>query len=66
VVVFANGAPLELDESATVGTLIEALGLSGRVVAVEHNGEAVDRRAVASTRLREGDRCEVVRAVAGG
>jgi sulfur carrier protein len=66
VLVFANGAPLELGEDATVATLIEALGLTGRVVAVERNGEPVDRRSVGSTKLSPGDRCEVVRAVAGG
>ena len=64
--VFANGSPLELGDGATVATLLEALGLTGRVVAVERNGDPVDRRQVGSTPLADGDRCELVRAVAGG
>ena len=64
--VIANGAPVSLPEGATVATLIDSLGLTGRVVVVECNGEPVDRRAVGSTPLTDGDRCEVVRAVAGG
>ncbi len=66
MVVTANGRQVDLPDGATVATLIEQLGLAGRVVVVEHNGEPVDRRAVGDTRLADGDRCEVVRAVAGG
>jgi sulfur carrier protein len=66
VQVLANGHAVDLPDGATVATLIDRMGLTGRVVVVERNGEAVDRRSVSSTRLTEGDRCEVVRAVAGG
>jgi sulfur carrier protein len=66
MVVLANGRPFDLPEGATVATLIERMGLAGRVVVVEHNGDPVDRSAVARTALSDGDRCEVVRAVAGG
>jgi len=66
VVVLANGRPVDLPDGATVAELIECMGLAGRVVVVERNGEPVDRWAVAQTRLADGDRCEVVRAVAGG
>lgn len=66
VVVTANGAPVSLPDGATVADLLEALALAGRVVVVERNGEPVDRWAAASTTLADGDRCEVVRAVAGG
>ncbi len=62
----ANGRAVDLPEGATVATLIDRMGLAGRVVVVERNGEPVDRRAVAQTTLADGDRCEVVRAVAGG
>ena len=64
--VLANGRPVELPADATVATLIDSMGLTGRVVVVERNGEPVDRRAVGVTHLAAGDRCEVVRAVAGG
>ena len=66
MVVLANGRPVDLPDGATVAALIAEMGLGGRVVVVEHNGEPVDRRAVGATVLHDGDRCEVVRAVAGG
>ena len=66
MVVTANGHPIVLPDGATVATLIDRMGLTGRVVVVERNGEPVDRRAAGATALSEGDRCEVVRAVAGG
>lgn len=64
--VIANGRPVDLPDGATVVTLLEALGLTGRVVAVERNGDPVDRRAADRLVLAPGDRLEVVRAVAGG
>jgi sulfur carrier protein len=64
--VIANGEPIELADGATVAALIEVMNLTRRVVVVERNGEPVDRRDVASTVLQPGDRCEIVRAVAGG
>jgi sulfur carrier protein len=64
--VTANGDAVELAEGATVADLLAALGLGGRWVLVERNGEPVRRADVATTALAEGDRLELVRAVAGG
>lgn len=64
--VVANGDPLELDEGATVDDLLVALGLGGKWVIVERNREPVARADLAVTVLVEGDRIELVRAVAGG
>ncbi len=64
--VTANGDPVDLPEGATVVDLLGALGLAERWVVVERNGEAVPRSAMGSTVLGEGDRLELVRAVAGG
>ena len=64
--VIANGEPVELDEGATVADLLAVLGLGARWVVAERNGEPVERRAMASTVLADGDRLELVRAVAGG
>ena len=64
--VVANGDSVELAAGATVDDLLRQLGLGGRWVLVERNGEPVNRRELASTVLAEGDRLELVRAVAGG
>ena len=64
--VLANGDPVELAEGATVDDLLAALGLGGKWVVVERNREPVARSELATTFLVEGDRIELVRAVAGG
>ena len=64
--VTANGKDVTLAEGATMAMLVEQLGLTGRLLLVERNGEPVDRDAISSTVLAEGDRLELVRAVAGG
>jgi sulfur carrier protein len=64
--VVANGEAVELDEGATLGDLLTRLGLGAKWVVVERNGEPVARRETVSTVLSEGDRLELVRAVAGG
>ena len=46
--------------------LLEHLGLGARWVLVECNGDPVERAALATTVLADGDRLELVRAVAGG
>jgi sulfur carrier protein len=64
--VTANGDLVELAEGATVDDLLAHLGLGRRWVLVERNGEPVNRRDTTTTRLVDGDRLELVRAVAGG
>ncbi len=64
--VVANDRDVDLAEGATVDDLLAALGLGGRWVLVERNGEPVARRDLSSTMLVDGDRLELVRAVAGG
>lgn len=64
--VVVNGDPLEVAEGATVLDLLEQLGLGPKWVVVERNGEPVERRHNGETSLTEGDRLEIVRAVAGG
>jgi sulfur carrier protein len=66
VEVVANGKPVELADGATVVDLLERLGLGARWVVVEHNGKPVERVRMAATTLADGDRLELVRAVAGG
>ena len=64
--VIVNGRSVTLTAPATVGDLLEHLGLAGRVAAVERNGEALAASTRASVSLAAGDRIEVVRATAGG
>ena len=64
--VIANGDAVELPERASVADLLDRLGLGGKWVLVERNGEPVRRADLAATVLVEGDRLELVRAVAGG
>jgi sulfur carrier protein len=61
-----NGDDTVVPDGATVLSLLEHLGLGPRWVIVERNGEPVERRDAPSTMLAEGDRIELVRAVAGG
>ena len=64
--VTANGEERVLPDGSSVLDLLEHLGLGARWVLVERNGEPVERARLASTTLAEGDRLELVRAVAGG
>jgi sulfur carrier protein len=66
VEVIANGDPVSLPDGARLTDLLTALGLAAKWVVAERNGEAVDRADMAITTLAEGDRIELVRAVAGG
>lgn len=61
-----NGAPRELPEELTVATLLELLGSGARGVAVARNDRVVPRGEYATQRLRDGDRIEIIEAVAGG
>ena len=64
--VVANGDLVELDDGATLDDLLGRLGLGAKWVVVERNGEPVPRRETGTTVLTDGDRLELVRAVAGG
>jgi sulfur carrier protein len=64
--VTANGDEIDLPDGAALTELLERLGLGQKWVVVERNGEPVDRAAMGSVALADGDRLEIVRAVAGG
>ncbi len=61
-----NGTRRELAQGMTIGELLEDLGLSGGVVAVERNQAVVPKRLHGETVLNDGDRVEVVSLVGGG
>lgn len=64
--VLVNGSRRPIADGSCVADLVDDLGYGRRQVVVELNGEPLDREALASTALRDGDKVEVVRAVAGG
>jgi sulfur carrier protein len=64
--VTANGKPHEVETGTTVAGFIRLRGLDPRWVVVERNGEALERGRYDEVTLAEGDRLELVRAVAGG
>ena len=61
-----NGKVERFDASTRVVDLIDSLGLAGKRVAVERNGEIVPRSAFAEIDLADGDSIEIVAAVGGG
>ena len=64
--VTVNGEEKELDATVSVADLVMQLGLGGRRIAVEVNGEIVPHSLHASHKLNAGDRVEVVHAIGGG
>jgi sulfur carrier protein len=64
--VTANGEEVELADGAVLTDLFAAVGVGAKWVVAEVNGEAVDRADMANVVLHDGDRVELVRAVAGG
>ena len=61
-----NGAPRSLPDGTGLVQLIEQLGFRAGSVVVELNGEALVRSEMDAVVLSDGDRLELVRAVAGG
>jgi sulfur carrier protein len=62
----ANGTPFDLPPPLTVGEFIRQRGLDPRYMVVERNGEPLPRDRYEDLVLEDGDRLELVRAVAGG
>ena len=61
-----NGAPHRFAPPLDVAALVVQLGIAGRKIAVERNGEIIPRSAHAQTDVRDGDAFEIVVAVGGG
>ncbi len=61
-----NGKARELPAGATVETLVGALDLAGRRVAIEVNEVLVPRSSYGARPLADGDRVEIVHAIGGG
>jgi sulfur carrier protein len=61
-----NGKRIELEGPTSLPDYLDQLGVDPRAIAVEHNGDILERAAYDSVTLREGDRVEIVRMVGGG
>ena len=66
ITVSINGTSRQLPYPTGVAALIEEMGLTGKRVALERNGEIVPRSLFATQQLADGDKLEVVVAVGGG
>lgn len=62
----ANGKAKIIELPCTITEFIRRIGLDPRIVIVEHNGEPLRREQFAGVALKDGDKIEVVRIVAGG
>ena len=61
-----NGEPRQFAVEQTVASVVAALALTGKRIAVERNGEIVPKSQHATTTLAAGDQLEIVVAVGGG
>ena len=62
-----NGNPRSFEDALlTVDQLVSRLGLQGKRLAIECNGEIVPRSLFQQTALNSGDKLEIVGAVGGG
>ena len=65
--ILINGEERRFDAAiTTLAALVTELGLTGKRIAIERNGEIVPRSQHANTPLAEGDALEIVVAVGGG
>ncbi|MFZ2640117.1 MAG: sulfur carrier protein ThiS [Verrucomicrobiia bacterium] len=62
----ANGKAAAIELPCRITDFIQRQGLDPRIVIVEYNGEPLRRDQFAGVELKEGDKLEVVRIVAGG
>lgn len=61
-----NGEPRQFPDCTSVEAVVEHLGLTGKRIAVERNGEIVPKSQHPATPLADGDQIEIVVAVGGG
>lgn len=64
--VIINGEARAFEDRLAVAQLVERLGLSGKRIAIERNGEIVPRSEFGRHEIADGDRLEIVVAVGGG
>ncbi len=66
ITVIINGEARQFEAALRYEQLVERLGLGGKRIAVERNGEILPRSQFSTRELEDGDRLEIVVAVGGG
>ena len=66
ITVTINGERREFAQPLVFTALVDELGLAGKRIAVERNGEIVPRSQFARAAVADGDTLEIVVAVGGG
>ena len=66
ITVTINGERRDFPQPLAFTELVETLGLAGKRIAVERNGEIVPRSRFAHAAVADGDTLEIVVAVGGG
>ena len=61
-----NGQTREFETELTIAELLDQLGVAQSGIAVARNDQVLRRAVLAQERVCEGDRIEIIRAVAGG
>lgn len=61
-----NGEERNCSSEITLTDLVQQLGLEGKRLAIEVNGEIVPRSTHAAHALYDGDKIEIVHAIGGG
>jgi sulfur carrier protein len=64
--VFLNGEKVDARNAQTVAELVDRLQLPPETILIEHNGTALHRHEWPLRPLRQGDKIELLRVVAGG
>ena len=64
--IIANSKVFEKPENLTVSDFIKTIGADPRRCVVEYNGKAMRFAQFENIELREGDRLEIMKVVAGG
>jgi sulfur carrier protein len=66
ITVTINGERRDFEQPLPFSQLVERLGLAGKRIAVERNGEIVPRSQLGAHSIAHGDKLEIVVAVGGG
>ena len=61
-----NGRELELHGAISLADYLDEKGLTGRRLAVAHNGDVIPRDDYGNVTIDDGDTLEIVRPVGGG